>query len=182
MFPLLQPRQKAIYFPDDCASGKTIGYHCTILGLEAASSELNPSRPDLWSYHIAIANSSSYLNVPAGCLFGSSEFESPEVKADTEKETPACEIRFANELRRDNEEIRGIVRLEGRDWEPFLFEKWELPYRSFELSRPVQGGTTKVGTLTYRVPSSQLLDRYCVLSALTEVFRSASSAKQEDIA
>jgi|GEM_PF-5186911 hypothetical protein len=178
MFPLLQPRQKAIYFPEDCASGATIGYYCTILGLVTASSESNPSRPDLWIYRVALANSTGYLEVPAGCLFGSNEFDSAETKDDTEKKTPACEIRFANELCHDNEEIRGIVRLEGREWEPFVFEKWELPYRSYELARPVQGGMTKAGTLIYRVPSSQFLDRYCVLSALIEVFRGASQSPQ----
>ena len=182
MFPLLQPRQKAIYFPEDYVSGATIGYHCTILGLVTASSESNPSRPDLWIYRVALANSPGYLEVPAGCLFGSNEFDSAETKDDTEQKTPACEIRFANELLRDNEEICGIVRLEGRDWESFVFEKWELPYRSYEFSRPIQSGMTKVGTLTYRVPSSQLLDRYCVLSALTEIFRSASFAHKENLA
>lgn len=174
MCQILKTLQRALYFPEDLASGATIGYHCTVVECLHASSQLNPTRPDLWLYRVFVPSLQKYVVVPSRDLFGLAETDPDFFERVSGEYCRTCEIRFDGPLEFDNAVVSGAFRLWGRQWESFHFRKRDLPYSSYELTRPVRQGNTKEGSLSYGVPQTEVLDRSYVLSALIEIIGNAS--------
>ena len=172
MCQVLKTLQRALYFPEDLASGATIGYHCTVVECLHASSQLNPTRPDLWLYRVFVPYLKKYVVVPSRDLFGLADIDPDFFERVSGEYCRAYEIRFDGPLESDNTVVRGAFRLQGRQWEPFHFRKRDLPYSSYELARPVRHGNTEEGALSYGVPQTEVLDRSYVLTALTEIMGS----------
>jgi hypothetical protein len=164
-----EPCQRGMIFNDDCATGDTLGYHCTIIRVHSSSVCQHPDAPEKWIYRVFVPHFDKQMDVAANDLFVMGGVDSSKVPLEPDSNRPPCDLRFYSHVAQDNELIEGAVRLPGRDWVCFFFRKRDQQFPDYQLRLPVDDNPSGFGNLFYNVPKSRRLDRQFVLGALADI-------------
>ena len=100
---ILQPGQRVAVFPDDAASGATIGYYGTVVHAEAESVRRSPRCPNAWRYQIATI--AGLMNVDGCNVLPLGNIAQPFLRRGF---WPEYELCFQTPISADNEEIQGF--------------------------------------------------------------------------
>jgi hypothetical protein len=166
--PPYRPRQRAVLFPRQEASGDLLGYPCIILGIRIESVLAHLQHTDSWVYRVHAPHLGRSLDVAGKDLLVWKEGGACPVPEGGEGTPRRCEIWFASPLGDDNAEIQGGYRLEGAEPDWFFFRKAPVATAIYQLHLSAIEPERRA-TLYYWLPESECLHADYVRAALPEV-------------
>jgi hypothetical protein len=161
-------------FLNDAASGATLGYYGTIVGIRGKR------MPSYWVHVPALDRVLRVSEADILVLRADKLEPLSDVASAWCLEYEKWEIEFESPLGPDNDELRGKYRIGGRLKGRFHFLKRNQSYPTYQFAIPAQGNLGK-GNLNYCVPAKGVLDRAFVMHALSEILGVGLPPAGEDV-
>jgi len=178
------PGCRVAVLPSDAASGATIGYYGTIVGVCRTASFPIGQPACFW---VDVPALHGVVHVRAVDLLVITECEGEERLVSAADEVLVqdammpCRIEFRSPVEQDNNELWGEYYVGSAARGTFRFMKSGGLCNRYQLSIPAEPGRPPIGRLRYTVSQSRLLDRHFVQEAIPQVLGIRAAGELTDV-